>query len=154
MHASFRQLFTPLNFAGYVTWAAIGWELVFLGSGVPAWLGSAPPAWLLAMLHLAWFGLFLGVLGSEENPNTRLRVMLLAQYALAFAMMALARNSTLPILLILCAVQAAHLWSPRGVAVVLGLVNLALYAIYAFVWDWGSPVVGTLMVGCFQIFAA
>ena len=154
MHAPFKQLFTPLNFAGYVTWAAIGWEVIFLGSGVPAWLGEAPEAWLLASLHLAWFGLFLGVLGSGENPNTRLRVMLIAQYALAFAMMALARNSTLPILLILCAVQVAHLWSPRGVAVVLVLANLALYGVYAFVWGWGSPLVGTLMVGCFQIFAA
>ena len=153
MHAPFKQLFTPLNFAGYATWAAIGWEMIFLGSGVPAWLGEAPEAWLLAGLHLAWFGLFLGVLASGENPNTRLRVMLIAQYALAFAMMALARNSTLPILLILCAVQVAHLWSPRGVAVVLVLANLALYGVYAFVWGWGSPLVGTLMVGCFQIFA-
>lgn len=154
MHERLKKLLAPLNLAGYITWAAIGWEMLAYGSGVPGWLGQAPPAWGLASLHLAWFGLFLGVLGSDEPPCTRLRVMVVLQYLLAFAMMALARNTTLPILMILCAVQVAHLWSPRGTALVLLVANLALYGIYAGIWELRSALVGTLMVGCFQIFAA
>lgn len=154
MQDRLKKLFTPLNLAGYLTWAAIGWELVFGGSGVPAWLGTAPPAWVLAGLHLAYLVLFMAVLGDEGSPLPRLRIYVALQYLLAFAMMALARNSSLPILLILCGVQVAHAWSPRGAGVVLALVNIGLYGIYAFVWQWGSPLVGTLMVGCFQVFAA
>lgn len=154
MHDRLKKLFTPLNLAGYLTWAAIGWELVFGGSGVPAWLGQAPPTWLLGALHLAYLVLFMAVLGDEGSPLPRLRVYVALQYLLAFAIMALARNSTLPILLILCAVQVAHAWSPRGAMGVLALVNIALYGIYVAVWQWGSPLVGTLMVGCFQVFAA
>ncbi|GAB2666519.1 sensor histidine kinase [Arenimonas aestuarii] len=154
MRERLKQLFTPLNFAGYVTWGAIGWDLVFGGSGVPAWLDGAPPAWGLGALHVAYLVLFMAVVGREDAPLPRLRVYIVIQYLLAFAMMALARNSTLPILLILCAIQVVHAWSPRGSGVVLALVNIALYGIYAVVWGWGSPLVGTLMLGCFQVFAA
>ena len=153
MQERLKQIFAPLNFAGYVTWAAIAWELVFGGSGVPEWLAQAPPAWLLGALMLAYLALFVTVVGGNHEVDTRLRLMIVVQYALVFTMMALARNSTLPILMILCAVQVAHAWSPRGAAAVLLVVNLGLYGIYASVWASPSPLIGTLMVGCFQIFA-
>lgn len=154
MRERLKLLVAPLNLAGYITWAAIGWEMLVYGSGVPAWLDQAPPTWLLATLHLAFFGLFVSVLGSQDHETTGLRTRVIAQYLLVFALMALALNGTLPILLILCAVQVAHAWAPRGAVAVLLVVNLALYGIYFGVWNISSPLIGVLMVGCFQVFAA
>ncbi|HEX5694595.1 MAG TPA: sensor histidine kinase [Arenimonas sp.] len=154
MREQLKQLFTPLNLAGYITWAAIGWELVYGGSSVPGWLGQAPPTWLLGGLHLVWFGLFATVLSLQDHESPRLRVLVIAQYLLVFALMSMARNSSLPILLILCAVQAAHAWSPRGATIVIVLANIGLYAMYDGVWDMRSALPATLMVGSFQVFAA
>lgn len=154
MHERLKAIFSPLNLAGYITWAAIGWELVYGGSGLPAWLQEAPPAWLLAGLHLAYFGLFLAVLNSPALEPRRLQGLVVLQYLLVFALMGLARNSSLPILLILCAVQVAHAWSPRGMAVVLVAVNLCLGVLYDQVWRVGPVVPTVLMVGSFQVFAA
>ncbi|MDY0021193.1 sensor histidine kinase [Arenimonas caeni] len=156
MEAFARRLFTPLNLAGLLTWAAIGWEVVVLGTGTPAWREQPAPAAWLAALHLAYLGFFACVLGHEEtaSPPARLRLFVLAQYGLVFALMMLARSSTLPILLILCAIQVIHLWAPRPAAVLLLVVNLGLYVIYAEVWRFSSPAIGVLMVACFQAFAA
>lgn len=151
-----KRLFTPLNLAGLLTWAAIGWEVVVLGAGVPPWRDAPAPASWLAALHLAYLVLFAAVLGHEETPEPPryLRTLVLLQYALVFALMLLARSSTLPILLILCAVQAIHAWAPRPTAALLVLVNLGLYLVYAYVWRFTSPAVAVLMVACFQAFAA
>ena len=151
-----RRLFTPLNLAGLLTWAAIGWEVVVLGVGTPPWREQPAPAAWLAALHLAYLVFFASVLGHEETPvpPLRLRVFVLVQYALVFALMALARSSTLPILLILCAIQAMHVWSPRPAALLLLGVNLGLYLVYAYVWRFSSPAIAALMVACFQAFAA
>ena len=156
MRAFAKRLFTPLNLAGLLTWAAIAWEVVVLGAGTPPWRDAPTPPALLAALLLAYLALFAAVLGHEESaePPPYLRVLVLLQYALVFAVMLLARSSTLPILLILCAVQAIHGWAPRPTAVLLVLVNLCLYLVYAYVWRFPSPAIGVLMVACFQAFAA
>jgi len=154
MREHLKVLFTPLNLAGYITWAAIGWELIYGGSGVPDWLAQAPPDWLLGGLHLAWFGFFLAVVVSQDHETPRLRALVVIQYLLVFALMAVARNSSLPIMLILCAVQVAHAWSPRGAAIVIVIANVALYAVYDGIWGMRSALPATLMVGCFQVFAA
>lgn len=154
MRERLKDIFSPLNLAGYITWAAIGWELVYGGSGVPAWLDQAPPPWLLAGLHLAYFSLFVTVLNAPVHAPGRLRMLVVLQYVLVFSMMGLARNSSLPILLILCAVQVAHAWSPRGMAGVLLVVNLCLAALYGLVWEAGPVLPTVLMVGSFQVFAA
>lgn len=151
-----KRLFTPLNLAGLLTWAAIAWEVVVLGAGAPPGREAPTPTAWLAALQLAYLALFAVVLGHEESPDPPryLRACVLLQYGLAFALMLLARSSTLPILLILCAIQVVHLWAPRPAAVLLLVVNLGLYVIYAYVWKFGSPAIGVLMVACFQAFAA
>lgn len=156
MESFAKRLFTPLNLAGLLTWAAIAWEVVVLGAGAPPGREAPTPAAWLAALHLAYLALFAAVLGHEESPDPPpyLRAFVLLQYGLVFALMLLARSSTLPILLILCAIQVIHLWAPRPAAVLLVLVNLALYLVYAYVWRFTSPAVGVLMVACFQAFAA
>lgn len=153
MREQLKLLLTPLNLAGYITWAAIGWELLFGGSGVPSWLSQAPPTWVLASLHLAYFGLFVVAVGSDVHRTVRQRALVIMQYVLVFAMMALARNGTLPILLILCAVQVANAWSPRSAAIVLLVVNLGLYGMFSEFWGLRSALVSALMIGSFQIFA-
>lgn len=156
MRAFAKRLFTPLNLAGLLTWAAIAWEVVVLGTGTPPWRDAPTPPALLAALLLAYLALFAAVLGHEESaePPPYLRVLVLLQYVLVFVVMLLARSSTLPILLILCAVQAIHGWAPRPTAVLLVAVNLCLYLVYAYVWRYPAPAIGVLMVGCFQAFAA
>ena len=63
MQERLRTLLSPLNFAAYLAWGAIGWELLFTRWDTPGWLGAPPPAWLLGALHLAFLGLFMSVVG-------------------------------------------------------------------------------------------
>lgn len=147
-------MLSPLNFAGYLAWAAIGWELLFSRWSPPAWLGTGAPAtgWL-ALLHLAFLLLFVACT-SGPWPKPWDRALVLAQLALVFALLLLARNSTLPILLILCVIQVVQVWSPRAsLAIILG-ANLFMYLVYRDVWQVGSPVISTLMHMSFQAFAA
>jgi len=82
------------------------------------------------------------------------RAMVLAQIGLAFVLMLLARNSTMPILLILCAIQIVHCWRPRGAVVLLFAINLGMFLVYRDIWQIRSPLIGTLMNMSFQAFAA
>jgi signal transduction histidine kinase len=154
MNPALKQLVSPINFAGYLAWAAIGWELVYTSWSPPAWLGGqALPVAVLAGLHLAFLALFMA---TTCRPWARLpeRLMLLGQLAITFGLMLLARNSTLPILLILCVVQLVQLWPPRVSVAMILAINVAMYLVYREVWGIGSPLVSTLMHMSFQAFAA
>ena len=154
MSTTSRTLLSPLNFAGYLAWAGIGWELLFSRWDSPGWMaGREPPTPLLAALLLAFLAMFMLTTGTER-PTAHKRALVLAQAVIAFALMAMARSSTLPILLLLVLVQAVHLWSTR--ALVLGFVlgNVLAYGVYQYVWDLNSPWVSTLMQMSFQGFAA
>ncbi len=145
---------SPLNFAAYLAWAAIGWELVF--AAVPAGTGlvAAPSPAMLAAMHLGFLALFIAVTTAPDGATPLQRLLLLGQLALAFALMALVRNHSLPVLLILVAVQVVHLWSPRSaLAIILG-TNAVVYLVYAQLWNVQSPLVSTLMYLSFQGFAA
>ncbi|WP_119716862.1 sensor histidine kinase [Cognatilysobacter tabacisoli] len=154
MSTTTRTLLSPLNFAGYLAWAGIGWELLFSRWDPPDWLaGREPPTPLLAALLLAFLAMFMLTTGTER-PNAHKRALVLAQAVIAFALMAMARSSTLPILLLLVLVQAVHLWSTRALVVGFVLGNVLAYGVYQYVWDLNSPWVSTLMQMSFQGFAA
>lgn len=153
MKEPFKTLLSPLNFAAYVAWGAIGWELMFTRWKPPAGLGLAVPEALLVAMQFGFLLLFMAV-SSGPWGNTAKRAMLLAQYGLAFALMLLARNSTLPILLVLCAVQVVHLWPPRGAALVMAAANVGIYFLYRDIWEHPAPMIGTVMNLSFQAFAA
>jgi signal transduction histidine kinase len=146
--------FNPLNIAGYVAWAAIGFELLYTGWSPPDWRPGPASPWLLGTLHVAFLALFATVITRDELPLPLRRAMLLGQMALLFVLMALARASALPILGILCAIQVVHLWPPRPALALMLAFNVAIYLMYRQVWDLQSPLVSTIMHASFQGFAA
>jgi signal transduction histidine kinase len=153
MKEPLKTLLSPLNFAAYVAWAAIGWELVFTRWTPPPVLAAPAPVALLVAMQVAFLLLFM-VVSSVPVADAGKRAMVLLQYGLAFALMMLARNSTLPILLILCAIQVVHLWRPRGALLVIAASNVAIYFVYRDIWEHRAPVIGTVMNLSFQAFAA
>ena len=152
MKESLKTLLSPLNYAGYLAWGAIGWELMF-SRWQPPGVALVAPSALLATLHVAFLLLFMAVTSGPWAQPAK-RVMVLAQIGLAFVLMLLARNSTMPILLILCAIQIVHCWRPRGAVVLLLAVNLGMFLVYRDIWQIRSPLIGTLMNMSFQAFAA
>jgi signal transduction histidine kinase len=87
-------------------------------------------------------------------PQALRRALLLAQVALVFVLMFLARSSALPILVILCAIQVVHLWTPRQALALMVAINIAMYLMYRQVWDLNAPLVSAVMHASFQGFAA
>jgi signal transduction histidine kinase len=147
-------LFSPLNIAGYVAWAAIGFELLYTNWAPPDWRPGPASPWLLGGLHVVFLALFATVITRDELPQPLRRAMLLAQVALLFVLMAIARASALPILGILCAIQVVHLWPPRVALALMAAFNVGLFLMYRFVWDLESPLISTIMHASFQGFAA
>ena len=117
-----RRAFGPE--LAYLAWAAIGWELVFASVPVGTGLVAAPAPAMLAAMHLAFIALFIAVTTAPDDAKPLQRLLLLGQLALAFVLMALARNHSLPVLLILVAVQVVHLWSPRAALAIIGGTNV------------------------------
>jgi len=153
MSTRLQAWLSPLSFAAYLAWGAIGWELLFTTPGAPAWLGAPAPTWLLAGLHLAFLALFVSVIGGRAADAPWLRTRVLLQFAVAFALMMFARSSTLPILLILCVVLAVHVFRPRAAVLVVLAANVAMYLVYSEVWQFRNALVSTLMHMSFQGFA-
>ena len=147
-------LLSPLNFAAYAAWAAIGYELAFTPVAAPAWRDAAAPVWLLATLHVAFLALFLAVTSRDQAKPGPARVLVVGQIALTFVLVALARASAMPILLILCAIQIVYLWSPRVSAALIVAINIVMYLLYRHAWEVGAPVVSTVLNASFQAFAA
>ncbi|KFN45580.1 hypothetical protein N790_09760 [Arenimonas malthae CC-JY-1] len=153
MQTRLRTVFSPLSFAAYLAWGAIGWELLFTRWDSPAWLDAPAPGWLLAGLHLAFLALFMSVVGNDRASLGRLRLRVALQFGIAFALMALARNSTLPILLILCVVQVVHVCPPRPAVAIVLASNVVMFLVYSELWQFRSALVNTLMHMSFQAFA-
>ncbi|MBP7981876.1 MAG: hypothetical protein KAY90_02675, partial [Arenimonas sp.] len=64
-----KSILSPMNLAGLMAWAAIGWELAASSPGSSAWVASATPKPVLLGLHGLFMLLFLW-------PNkTRLTVL-------------------------------------------------------------------------------
>lgn len=153
MTSRLKTLLSPLSFAAYLAWGAIGWELLFARQATAAWLDAPVPGGVLAALHLAFLALFVSVIGQRPGESAWLRTRVLLQFAIAFALMALVRNSTLPILLILCVVQVVHVFRPRPAVLIVLAANVAMYLVYSELWGFRNALVSTLMHMSFQGFA-
>ena len=154
MSERLKALLSPLNFAAYLALAAIAWELLLLRWAPPPWLASPPGTPALAAMLAAFVALFLLTTSAPDGQRTQQRGLLLGQVALAFGLMMVARNSSLPILLILCVIQIVQLWPPRASVALIVALNVAMYAIYRELWELKSPLISTVMHGSFQGFAA
>lgn len=153
MNERIRSLFSPLSFAGYLAWGAIGWELVFTRSTTPDWLATPAPVAVLAAMHLAFLLLFMLATSARLPPWTA-RTMVLVQVLLALGLMLVVRNSSVPILLILCVVQLVQVFPPRASLAVIVAMNVGQFWVFRDIWGLQSPIISTLMHLSFQCFAA
>ncbi len=151
MNDRLRALLSPLNFAGYLAWGAIGFEMLLAHQ--PADNGASLPLATVAALHLLFLALFMAVTSGRQADRTT-QAMVLAQVGLAFALMMLVRYTSVPILLILCVVQLVRVFSARTSVWIIVLMNVAVYFIYRELWQLRSPTISTLMHMSFQGFAA
>lgn len=151
MNPRLRTLLSPLNFAGYLAWGAIGFEMLI--SHDPADTGMAVPLAAVAALHLLFLALFMTVT-SGQSVSRGTQAMVLAQIGLAFMLMALARYSSVPILLILCVVQLVRVFNARLSVVIILAMNIVVFFIYRDLWQLRSPMISTLMHMSFQGFAS
>lgn len=146
MNPSLKSLLSPLNLAGILAWIAVGWEMLATDSDIPTWRSAATPDAVLFALHAVFLLAFLW-------PNKN-RMLVGIQLAAAIGLMLLSRSSSLPILLIIVMAQVVQLWPTRTAIVLFITVNALVCAIFAFVWQYGSPVITSLMYMSFQAFAA
>lgn len=143
-----QRLFAPLNFAAYVTWAAVAIEVAGSRFAVPA--------------GAAWMGLFLAgfvwsVLGRVEHGNViSLRGAMPGFVLMAASFLALlwaGQAGTTPVLLIILAVVAALNLSAPWLAAVMATLNALMLLVFVFRWEMSHPVQQLLVMGGFQLFA-
>ena len=141
-----KSILAPMNLAGLLAWAAIGWELAASTLGTSAWMTVATPKPILLGLHGIFMLLFLW-------PN-KTRFTVIAQLIIALGLMSITRASSLPILLIIVMAQVVQLWHTRAALGIFIITNLFVYCVYAYAWQFTMPLVMTMMYMSFQGFAA
>ncbi len=152
MWTRLRPLFDPMNLAAYLAWLAIGMEV---WSSTPRGTGLLPEPWLwpaLVALHALVLLLFLGCQFREPRETTR-RWLVWAQVTIALLMIASARYTSVPVLLIIAMAQNAQLYSPRWLAAIFLGVNTATYLIFRFTWQASAPGLFLAINSSFQLFA-
>jgi signal transduction histidine kinase len=147
-----RSLIDPTNLAAYLAWAAIGLEI---GTSTPDPTGVLPAAWTwpaLVAMHVVVLALFLAcrLRPWREAPQ---RALVWGQVLIALAMIAVARDTSVPVLLIVAMAQNASLYRPRALALLFMAVNAAMYAIFGQVWQLPAPVPFMAIHSSFQLFA-
>jgi signal transduction histidine kinase len=147
-----RPVFEPLNFAAYLAWAGTGSEL---------WLGPVESTGLVpdasaASVAFALHGLYLLLfVGGQLLPkHTRApRLLLWLQLATALALIAVARFSSTPVLLVIVLSQMATCYRPPALATLFVATNIALYWLTRHLWGMQSPLVMVAIYASFQLFA-
>ena len=145
------RVFTPLNIAAYVTWAATSFSVLdwrSLGAGVDTeWMGTTC---LLAVLALY----VAGAVRTRPDDCWKDIANVLVQGLLVFAADVLLGNGQVAVLLIIVAGQLVAMTSPRFTALYLGVVNAAVGLLWysrtgsvVTTAAWMLPVLG------FQAFA-
>lgn len=147
-----KILFTPMNLAAYIAWAAIGTEIWFdnlHGTGL------VPASWLMTVtfaLHLAYLVCFVLCTVIEKNDlRQKFLAILLVLIALAICMVS--RFSSAPVLLIVASAVVAVLFSPPRLVAVFVISNISLYLIYRDLWQSDRPIISVLIYSSFQLFA-
>ncbi len=147
-----KKLFTPMNFAAYVAWAAIGGEIWFdnlHGTGVVA---TSVLSATTVGLHLAYLICFVICTVIDKN-DLRQKVLAISLVMLALAICSITRFSAAPVLLIVASAVLATLFSPRRLVALFIISNVGLYFIYRDLWQAERPVMSVLIYSSFQLFA-
>ena len=147
-----RPLIEPLNFAAYLAWAGTGSEL---------WLGRVEstglvPDALASPLALGLHGLYLLLyVGGQLLPrNSRAPQLLLwLRLSAALALIAVARFSSTPVLLVIVLSQMATLYRPATLAALFVATNVVLYLLTRNLWGMQQPLVMVSIYASFDLFA-
>ncbi|MEO8002735.1 MAG: histidine kinase [Arenimonas sp.] len=147
-----KKLFTPMNFAAYVAWAAIGSEI---------WLdnlngtGVVPVSALVTttiVLHIAYLLCFILCTVIEKN-DLRQKILAVGLIFIALAICSIVRFSAAPVLLIVASAVLAVLFSPPRLIAIFVISNISLFFIYRNLWQADRPIISVLMYSSFQLFA-
>ena len=152
MNPRLRQLLEPINLAAYVAWGAIGLELWRTAPSSTGLLPGDSARLVASVLHAVFLALFLLRQLLCARPATQLAAVL-AQVAVAMAMVALTRAGTPPILLVIALAQLAAMLPLRALALAFVAINAAMYAIYRGLWQMSWPEMSTALHASFQLFA-
>lgn len=147
-----RPFLEPMNLAAYIAWVAIGsevWNVSANGTGV---LPAAITWPAVICLHAAFLLLFLLRELTGDSPRW-LRAAVAGQVLVALLAVALARYSSVAVLLVVAMAQLAQLASPRALLGVFIALNTALYVVFRELWQASSPLFGLLINASFQLFA-
>jgi signal transduction histidine kinase len=147
-----RPLFEPMNIAAYLAWAGTGSEM---------WLGRVEstglfPDALASSLALGLHGLYLLLfLTCQLLPqNSRWRHLVLwPQLATALSLIAVARYSSTPVLLVIVLAQMASRYRPAPLASIFLATNTALYLLTRDLWGMTQPLVMVSLYASFELFA-
>jgi signal transduction histidine kinase len=141
-----------MNLAAVLAWAAIGsqlWSGRYHASGLVA-ADALRPA--LLGLHAAFLLLFAlrELLAAHAGA---VRAMVLAQMAVALALVALVPGSAAPVLLVIAMAQVPGVFGWPVIALLFAGVNATVYWIVRDLWAVGAPAFSTLLNASFQLFA-
>ena len=147
-----QRLFQPLNVAAYLAWLAIGAALLSQSPRPTGVVAAAATLPCLLALHLLVLALFVG--SQWAGTPRRALALVLAQLAAALAMVAIAQEGVLPILMIIAMAQLAQLLPPRSMAVVFAATNALFAALLWGIWKVGPAAPVYLVTSAsFQLFA-
>ena len=152
MWTRLRTLFEPMNIAAYLAWLAIGLE-IWASPAKPTGMLPADATWpALIVMHAAVLAVFLACQFAAWSQWQQ-RGLVWLQMLIALMMIASARYTSVPVLLIIAMAQNAQLYRPRALAVVFLLVNITMYAIFRVVWQASAPMMFMAINSSFQLFA-
>ncbi len=152
MWTRLRTLIEPMNIAAYLAWLAIGLE-IWGSAPNPTGVLPVDATWpLLIGMHAAVLLVFLACQFAAWSPWQR-RGLVWLQMLIALLMIASARYTSVPVLLIVAMAQNAQLYRPSALALVFVLVNVAMYAIFRVAWQASAPMMFMVINSSFQLFA-
>lgn len=153
MRERFCHLFSPLHCAAYLTWSTVLVGLLLGGFNALAPHNLISEGWIV-LLMLIFLGGFLFDAWNSASPqrSSALFVALAIEAIAALTLVALTRDGTAPVLLIIVVAQAVDL-PKRWLIGMIGVINAALLAILLIIWPAQSALTVFLMYLGFQLFA-
>jgi signal transduction histidine kinase len=152
--ASGRKYSRALDTAAYVTWLAISIDVLRDAVALPA-RGSIPAPYLAAALLLLYLvGFFFATRTQSAERRLPDYWPHLVMLAALFALLSIGRLGTAPVLVVVFAVLAVLAMPLRQAIVLLIGVNLALGAVFKFLWHSPATLQLMMIYAGFQLFAA
>jgi signal transduction histidine kinase len=148
-----RQYSRALDIAAYLTWLAISIDVLRTAVALPAHGSISAPyaAGVLLLIYLAGFVFATRARNIERRlPDYWPHLVMLASL---FALLSIGPLGTAPVLVVVFAVLAVLTMPLRHAIALLVGVNVALGAVFAFIWQRPAALQALMIYGGFQLFA-